>query len=78
MVYQGKILNDSGFLYIIRKVIKRRVRWCHFLKRWLKLLPSENSNMVYANEKDYKNGNILYIVEKLLKKATQWQRFGKR
>ena len=38
-----------------------------FRKRWLKLLPSETSNMVYVNEKVYNNDNILYIVEKVLK-----------
>ena len=48
-------------------VIKHRLRWYHFLKRGLKLLPSETSNLVYVNEKVYKKDNILYIVEKLLK-----------
>ena len=48
-------------------VIKHRLRWYHFLKGWLKLLPSETSNLLYVNEKVYKNDNILYIVEKLLK-----------
>ena len=67
MVCQWKILNDSGLLYMIRKVLRHRLRWYHFLKRGLKLLPSETSNLVYVNEKVYKNDNILYIVEKLLK-----------
>ena len=59
-------------------VIKRRLRWYHFLKRWLKLLPSETSNMVYITENFFDNYDMLYIFEKLLKKTIQWQYFRKR
>ena len=58
-------------------VIKHKLRWYHFLKRGLKLLPSETSNLVYLNEKVYKNDNILYIVEKLLKMLFNGNVFGK-
>ena len=69
MVCQWKILYDSGVLNIIRNVTKRRLRWYHFLKRWLKLSPSETSNLVYVIKKFYRNDNILYIVGKVLKNA---------
>ena len=71
MVCQWKFLNDSGLLYIIRKVIKRRLRWYYFLKRWLKLLPSETSNMVYVTENFFDKNDMLYIIEKFLKNAIQ-------
>ena len=58
-------------LYIIEMVIKRRLRWYHFLKRWLKLLPSETSFMIYVTENFFDNYDMLYIVEKLLKNAIQ-------
>ena len=64
---QWKNLNDSGLLYIIRKLIERRLRWYHFLKRGLKLLPSETSKMVYGNEDFSDSDNTLYIVENVLK-----------
>ena len=57
-------------------VIKHRLRWYLFLKRGL--LPSETSNLVYVNEKVYKNDNILYIVEKLLKMLFNGKIFGKQ
>ena len=53
-------------------VIKHRLRWYHSLKCGLKLLPSETSNLVYVNEKVYKNDSILYILEKVLKNAIKW------
>ena len=39
-----------------------------FLKRWLKLSPSEISNMVYVTANFFDNIDILYIVEKVLKR----------
>ena len=72
IVCQWKFLNDSGFLYIIRKVIKRRLRWYHFLKRWLKLLPSETWNMVYIDENFFDIIDILYNVEMVLKNCFWW------
>ena len=72
MVCQWKILSNSGVLYIIRKVITRRLRWYHFLKRWRKLLLSETWNLVYVTENFFDKYDMLYNIEKLLKNAIQW------
>ena len=69
MVCDWKILSNSRVLYIIRKVIKCRFEWYLSLKRWLKPLPCETSNMVYVNEKGFDNDDVKYTVEKVLKNA---------
>ena len=66
MVCQWKVLNDSGVLYIIRKVIKRRLRWYHFLKTLAKTIIIWNLKHGICHWKLYKNDNMLYMVEKVL------------
>ena len=81
MVCQWKIFNDSGVLYIIRKVLKNAFPWNFFQKQWLKLYHQNlklTLKLGIVQKKFLFNIGLLHIIKKVLKNAIQWVFFWKR